>query len=218
MGPFRPLVALLVATALPGCADADVEPAAAETGLDEVAAAEPTLDEVRAATERFQDVQVALDEGYIRDPFDLCDTSEFMGKDPALGAMGIHYFRPDLLGITDPPAPRVVGDGTHTDFRSPGILLYEPQEDGSLELVAVENLVFAESWEAAGFTEPPSYQGTPYNRMEDVAGTAPDEAHRFAPHYDLHVWLYRENPGGVFSSFNPAVRCDYHTGATDYPG
>ncbi len=32
---------------------------------------EPTLDEVRRATERFRDVNVALAEGYIRDPFDL---------------------------------------------------------------------------------------------------------------------------------------------------
>ena len=34
---------------------------------------EPTLAEVRAATERFQDVKVALAEGYIRDPADMCD-------------------------------------------------------------------------------------------------------------------------------------------------
>ena len=29
--------------------------------------------------------------------------------------MGIHYFRPDLLGITAPPSPRVNGVGTHTE-------------------------------------------------------------------------------------------------------
>src|SRR5690606_4984147 len=32
---------------------------------------EPTLDQVRAATERYRDVQVALADGYVRDPFDL---------------------------------------------------------------------------------------------------------------------------------------------------
>ena len=92
---------------------------------------EPTLAEVRSATERFRDVKVALAEGYIRDPFDLCDNAAMMGKPAALGAMGVHYFRPDLLGVTEPPSPRVNGVGTHTDFRKPAILIYEPQKDGN---------------------------------------------------------------------------------------
>src|SRR5215212_8407393 len=111
---------------------------------------EPTLAEVRQLTERFRDVNVALAEGYIRDPFDLCDTAAMMGRPASLGAMGVHYFRPDLLGITAPPSPRVNGVGTHTDFRKPSILIYEPQADGSLELVAVENLVFARAWSTTG--------------------------------------------------------------------
>ena len=72
------------------------------------------------------------------------------GKSVGLGAMGIHDFRPDLLGITAPPSPRVNGNGTHTDFRKPSILIYEPQSDGSLKLVAVENLVFRWAWAQAG--------------------------------------------------------------------
>ncbi|HET9459621.1 MAG TPA: hypothetical protein VFO51_06550, partial [Sphingomicrobium sp.] len=103
--------------------------------------AEPTLEQVRAATERFRDVKVALAEGYVRDPTDTCDTAEMMGRAQSLGAMGIHFFRPDLLGIAGPPNPRVDGTGTYTDFLKPAILIYEPQADGSLELVAVENLV-----------------------------------------------------------------------------
>src|SRR3990170_1996591 len=103
---------------------------------------EPTLEEVRAATQRFRDVKVALAEGYVRDPMNICDTADMMGRPASLGAMGIHFFRPDLLGITAPPSPRVNGNGAHTDFRKPAILIYEPQTDGSLKLVAVENLVF----------------------------------------------------------------------------
>ena len=99
---------------------------------------EPTLAEVRRLTERFPDVNVALAEGYIRDPFDMCATAEMMGRPAALDAMGIHFFRPDLLGITRPRSPRVSGTGTHTDFRQRSILIYEPKADGSLELVAVE--------------------------------------------------------------------------------
>jgi hypothetical protein len=178
---------------------------------------EPDLDAVRAATERFRDVEVALAEGYVRDPFDLCDTAEMMGRPAALGAMGIHYARPDLLGITGPPNPRVSGTGTHTDFLKPAVLIYEPQADGSLELVAVENLVFEDAWKAAGHTAPPSFHGVPYDYMRNDPTTATDEAHMFEPHYDRHVWLYRENPNGIFTPFNPKVSCAHHTGATHFP-
>jgi hypothetical protein len=177
---------------------------------------EPTLAQVRPATERFKDVNVALAEGYIRDPFDLCDTAAMMGRDPSLGAMGIHYFRPDLLGITAPPSPRVNGVGTHTDFLKPAILIYEPEADGSLELVAVENLVFAAAWRAAGHTEPPTFYGVPYDYMIEDPNTPTDEAHMFEPHFDRHVWIYRENPNGVFTPFNPAVTCAYHRGAHEH--
>jgi hypothetical protein len=26
-------------------------------------------------------------------------------------------------------------------------------------------------------------------------------------HYDLHVWVYRDNPAGMFAMWNPLVRC-----------
>lgn len=177
---------------------------------------EPSLAEMRKANERFRDVNVALAEGFIRDPADLCDSAEMMGKPATLGAMGIHYFRPDLLGITEPPSPRVNGNGTHTDFRKPAILIYEPQQDGSLQLVAIENLVFAASWRAAGHNQPPTFHGVPYDSMKDDETTAIDEAHNFAPHYDRHVWLYRDNPNGVFTPFNPAVTCTHHRGNHDH--
>jgi hypothetical protein len=179
---------------------------------------EPTLADVRRATERFRDVNVALAEGYIRDPFNLCDTAAMMGRPASLGAMGIHYFRPDLLGITAPPSPRVNGVGTHTDFRTPSILIYEPQADGSMELVAVENLVFAAAWHAAGHAERPAFHGVPYDSMADDPSTAVDEAHMFEPHFDRHVWIYRDNPNGVFTPFNPAVSCANHRGAHGHTG
>ena len=172
---------------------------------------EPTLEQVRAATERFQDVKVALAEGYIRDPSDTCDSAEMMGKPASLGAMGIHFFRPDMLGISGPPNPRVDGNGTHTDFNKPAILIYEPQADGSLQLVAVENLVFQKSWHAAGHQKPPSFHDVTYDTMQDDPATKIDEAHMFEPHYDRHVWLYRDNPSGMFAQFNPNVSCKAHT-------
>jgi hypothetical protein len=179
--------------------------AAAAPGPDE-----PTLDEVRAATARFQKVEVALAEGYVRDPTDMCDTASMMGRPKALGGMGIHFFRPDLLGIAAPPNPRVDGNGTHTDFRKPSILIYEPTADGSLELVAVENLVFEKSWKAAGNKGLPQFHGVEYDHMFDDPATAIDEAHNFEPHYDRHVWLYRSNANGMFAQFNPTVTCQFH--------
>ena len=197
-------VVVLLLAVLPAASHAQTMVAMAPT--------EPDLDGVRAATERFRDVRVALAEGYVPPPGDICDAADDMGLPANVGAMGIHYVRPDLLGITGPPNPRVDGSGTHTDFLRPAVLIYEPQADGSLELVAVENLVFIASWEAAGHTAPPSFQGVAWDRMVDDPATALDEAHMFAPHYDRHVWIFRENPNGVFAQFNPAVTCDHHDG------
>ena len=125
---------------------------------------EPTLEQMREATAKYRDVNVALAEGYVRDPFDLCDTAPMMGQPAELGAMGIHYVRMDLLGITAPP----------------------------------------------------SFHGVPFDHMRDDPSTEVDEAHKFEPHFDRHVWLYRDNPRGVFASFNPNVSCANHTGASGH--
>jgi len=172
--------------------------------------APPTVGAIRAATERFRDVRVALAEGYVRDPASMCVTAAMEGMPRQLGEMGIHYFRPDLLGITAPPNPRVTGTGTHTDFLTPGVLIYEPQADGSLRLMAVELLVFEQAWRAAGHTEPPQYAGQEFYHMVDNPVTEADEAHGFEPHYELHAWLYRENPNGTFAQFNPRATCAHH--------
>jgi hypothetical protein len=190
---------------------AAVLPAAAD---DSPGPGEPTLAEVRAATAKYQDVKVALAEGYIRDPSNMCETADMMGRPAADGAMGVHYFRPDMLGINSTPGQRVNGTGTYTDFRAPSILIYEPEADGSMQLVAVENLVFQASWAAAGHDSPPSFHGVPYDNMKDDPATATDEAHFFEAHFDRHVWVYRENPNGVFTPFNPAVSCAHHVTET----
>jgi hypothetical protein len=188
-----------------------ITPKADDSSAGPETAGEPTLEMVLAATERFRDINVALAEGYIGEP-DICETAEAMGRPAHYGAMGVHYFRPDLLGITGPPNPRVNGTGTHTDFLNPAILIYEPQADGSLELVALENLVFVEAWRAAGNTQPPTFQGVQYDYMADDPATPLDEAHMFEAHYDLHVWLYRDNPRGRYAQFNPNVTCEHHRG------
>jgi hypothetical protein len=220
-----PLVAVAIAACAgtpEGAAASDDAAPTATAHLSATAAAhaaavpgpgEPDLDAIRAAAERFRDVEVALAAGYVPDPTGMCVTAEMEGLPAEAGAMGIHYFRPDLLGITA-VEPRVDGNGTHLDFLEPAILLYEPQADGSLELVGVENLVFEAAWHAAGNDGPPTFHGIAWEHMADDPATEADEAHGFTNHYDRHVWLFRENPTGVFSPFNPNVTCAHAGHAT----
>jgi hypothetical protein len=168
------------------------------------------LDELRVALEKYQDVNAALADGYIPDPSGMCVSAAMEGLPAELGGMGIHYLHPERLGITA-DSPRVDGTGTHTDFMQPAILLYEPQEDGSLVLVGVENLVFEEAWKAAGNSEPPVLNGRPWDHMADDPATEADEAHGFMPHYDQHVWLFREAAEGAeLEPFNANVTCPDH--------
>lgn len=205
-----PLLIAALSTAL-----APPPPAAAQQSARAslTAEAEATAPAVRQATERFRDVEVALAEGYIPDPTGMCIDAGMEGAPAYLGGMGIHYFRPDLLGITG-TEPRVSGAGLHTDFTNPSVLVYEPHADGTLELVAVENLIFASGWREAGNTSPPAYHGVQYHYLHDNPETEVDEAHGFEPHYELHMWVFRDNPNGMFMPFNPNAGCE---GAAPHP-
>lgn len=171
---------------------------------------EPKLSEVRALAAKYRDVSVARAEGFTTD--NKCVTAEMLGHPAEMGAMGLHYVRRDLLGL--PPATaatgaRVRGNGTHVDFEQPAMLVYEPQADGSMVLVAVENLVFKEAWHARNGS-PPTFHGRPYPLLEDDPATALDEAHGWEPHYEQHLWVFRDNPNGPYSPFNPKVTCAHH--------
>ena len=165
----------------------------------------------KAATAKYQDVNVALAAGYIPDPSGHCISAAGEGLPPEWEAMGIHYLNVAALKL-DPNAARFDGLGTHTDFLEPAILIYEPQADGSLELVGIENLVFQAAWKAAGNDAPPDFAGNVWDTMVDDPATTGDEAHGFAPHYDRHVWAFRDNPAGVLVPFNPNVSCEHHAG------
>jgi hypothetical protein len=179
---------------------------------------EPQLGEVAALAAKYRDVNVARREGFTTDG--KCTTAEMLGFPKEMGAMGLHYVRRDLLGLPPKPAPpgsgRVHGTGTYTDFRRPAMVVYEPQADGSLKLVAVENLVFAGAWRASGRTGPPAFRGQPFVLLADKPETKVDEAHGWEPHYELHVWL-DDNPNGQFSEFSPRVTCQYNKSAQASP-
>ncbi len=183
-------------------------------GIPVVAAADEAgeIAAVRVATEKYKDVNVALGEGFIPAPPGDCVSAAAEGLPPEMGAMGIHYINPGMLKITA-TEPRVDGESIHTDFLKPAILLYEPQADGSLELVGVENLVFQKAWKEAGNDGPPVFAGRKWDAMADDANTAGDEAHNFASHFDLHVWAFRDNPDGALAPFNANVTCENFSGA-----
>jgi hypothetical protein len=165
------------------------------------------IEKVRLASKRFADVKVALAEGYVPAPPGDCISAAHEGLPPEWGGMGIHYVNPKLLKLAA-GGPRVDGGSTHTDFMNPAILLYEPQADGSLVLVGVENLVFMNAWHAAGHHAPPAFAGRIWDSMADNTGTSVDEAHGFEPHHDQHVYFRKmANPADQLKPFSPNVTC-----------
>jgi len=149
----------------------------------------PELETVRAAMEKYQDPYVAVHDGYFSTVacFDFPRSSSEPGRlHYGEGAMGIHFLNPQLVG----PAP---------DPMRPPVLLYEP-DGGKLRLVGVEWFVPL----ATGVKERPVLFGQPFDGpMEGHEPVLPSTL----SHYDLHVWLWKENPNGLFSGTNPAVKC-----------
>ncbi|MSR20373.1 MAG: hypothetical protein EXR91_05275 [Gemmatimonadetes bacterium] len=164
----------------------------------------PSFEEVRAATSRYQSVDAALADGYTRDPLDVCETAYYLGELQDLGAIGVHYLRRDLLGVEAEMATRLDVTGIHDDFLRPALLVYEPQADSTLQLVAIANMVNARAWEEVGHRNPPSFGKVPFISSPD------DQVTGYPAHYHLHMWLYRDNPSGMFAPYNPAVTCANH--------
>ncbi|MFV2003383.1 MAG: hypothetical protein ACC619_10430, partial [Paracoccaceae bacterium] len=154
--------------------------------------AEQAMAAAVAASEKYQDVNVALAAGFVKDPSGACVSAGAEGLPPEWGAMGVHYLNMAKLQITG--GEPLGGEGIHTDFNDPAILMYEPQADGSMVLVAIENLVFQAAWSAAGNAEPPSFAGVVWDAMADDPATEASESHGFAPHFDRHFWAFRDNP------------------------
>jgi hypothetical protein len=147
---------------------------------------------IRDTTVAYHDIDVARAAGY-RPSSAGCEAAE-------IGAMGIHYGNGALLGIVPGVRP-TTGNNSVIDPLRPEILLYEPQRDGRLRLVAVEYVVYRAAWDAAHPGELPTLLGIPFDRRFGP------EAHGHADHYELHVWLWRHNPLGMFAPWNPKVSC-----------
>ena len=147
---------------------------------------------LRDTTDEFHDVNVALARGY-RPSAAGCESH---GDE---GAMGIHYGHAALLGVVRGSNP-TRGTDPVIDPLKPEVIIYEPQPDGSRRLVAVEFVVYRAAWDSVN-SQPPTFAGVPFDLLEGAA------AHGHADHYELHVWLWRHNPSGMFAPWNPKVSC-----------
>ncbi len=136
---------------------------------------------VKQATARYRVVERALRDGYV--PAGACAAL------PGVGAMGIHYLNPALAGDTG------------VDRRRPELLLYEPRADGGLRLVGVEWFVADADQDLATDDDRPSLFGRGFD------GPMPGHEPGMPIHYDLHAWVFRRNPAGVLSPWNPRVSC-----------
>lgn len=155
---------------------------------------EPDLHAVAAATARYQVVARAEHDGYVQSS--PCEQS------PA-GGMGFHYVNQALASDLE------------VDPLRPEVLLYAPGKHGTLRLVAVEYFVaalantptgpapwFGPTPPPAGFFNPaPTLFGRTFDGP--MAGHAPG----MPWHYDLHVWIWEQNPAGIFAPWNPRVHC-----------
>jgi hypothetical protein len=174
----RILIAMFLLAGIGSSLGAQAAPSAEAQGLAEA----------RTLLEKYKDPLVAVHDGYLSTV--ACIDIPKAGGDGQLpykaGGMGVHFFKPATIGPTPDPA-------------QPQVLIYEPV-GGKLQLVAAEWFVPL----ATGVTEPPKLWGQTFD------GPMPGH-HPIMPeglsHYDLHVWLFKDNPNGVFHATNPTVSC-----------
>ncbi|HEX2292992.1 MAG TPA: hypothetical protein VHH55_06745 [Gaiellaceae bacterium] len=152
-------------------------------GLAGIAVAAGAFDGAKPATARFHDLDKAKAAGYTVRVADAAGITCI--AQPGQGAMGVHMLNPLLL------------DGT-IDAERPELLVYEPKRDGELKLVALEYLVFQADWKGA---DRPALFGRPF----DFTG----EPNRYGlpPFYSLHAWIWKPNPSGILTPWNPRVAC-----------
>ena len=147
----------------------------------------PELQKLRAALDKYQDPIMAVHDGY----FSTVGCVEYPkpgapGQVPyPVGGMGVHFFNVALMGKLDPLTPQV--------------LVYQPVGD-KLRLVAAEYFVPL----SPEVKERPQLFGRPFDGP--MMGHHPLMPHELK-HYDLHVWLWKKNPAGLFAPTNPDVKC-----------
>jgi len=150
---------------------------------------------VRAATARFHSMTQASAAGYS------------LAGEPCVaeapGTMGIHAVNFALAGDLD------------INPLKPEILLYLPKDDGDYELIGVEywSIALANSpngpipWFAANPPADGWFNPAPSALGQTFDGPMPGHNPNMPWHYDLHAWLWADNPAGTFAPFNPSLSC-----------
>jgi hypothetical protein len=161
--------------------------------LATAAAGASDLDAARAATARFNSMNQASKAGYGLLPEGLPLHECIMSLDGSAG-MGFHYINGNLLDATLDPL-------------NPEALIYAPDDNGQLRLVAVEYVSFQADWEAANG---PAVLGTNWPSLlgEDMTLVPAPNRYEIPAFFELHAWIWEENPVGTFEDFNPDVSCD----------
>jgi hypothetical protein len=147
------------------------------------AVAAGAFDGAKTSTARFHDVDKAIKAGYSVRVFDLAGIDCI--AQPGEGAMGVHMLNPSLLDST-------------IDAEHPELLVYEPRNNGTLKLVALEYLVLKDAWHGAS---KPALFGTDFDEIP--AGNR----YGLPAFYALHAWIWKPNPSGMLHAWNPRVDC-----------
>lgn len=184
IGRGIPIIAAAVTLWICPCSSASAQ---GEKQVAIPAALSPDLDAARAALEKYQDPVLAVHDGYFSTVACVEYTKGGEGRmDYVPGGMGVHFINLQAIGPTLDPA-------------KPQVLLYEPVGD-KLRLVAAEWFV---PTNVAGATRPSIFGHELQGPMEGHEPLQPKGLH----HYDLHVWFWKNNPAGMFSPTNPALKC-----------
>jgi hypothetical protein len=153
---------------------------AAPAAFAQISRSQNELAALRAATAKYHNVNVAVADGYAVET--ACVSSPE-------GTMGIHYINHALF--VDPAV----------DSNKPEGLVYLPDEQGNLRLVAAEFLVPDADQDLTTDSDRPSIYGQPFK------GPMPGHTPGMPIHYDIHVWVWEPNPAGMFNDWNPSISC-----------
>jgi hypothetical protein len=167
---------------------ATASPSAVHDHASSAANVQDELAQVRRATARFHDVDNATAAGYQLGWVNGSNVRILTGcvSNPTAGAMGYHYINPAL-----------VADNA-VDLTQPEALVYESAPDGGLKLVAVEWIARSAQSNPPGVSEPPSVLGMQMHILVPPPGPA---------FYLMHAWVWKHNPSGIMSDWNPEVTC-----------
>lgn len=186
MSPIHRITSALVTLALGAAATPAPVPAQAPAPASSPKLS-PELLAVRTALDKYQDPVMAVHDGYLSTVGCLNYTAGMSGHGMQYkaGGMGVHFINLGTIG----PA---------LDPMKPQVLIYEPAGD-KLRLVAAEWFMPT----AVSKTAPSIFGQTLGGPMEGHEPLLPASLH----HWDLHVWLWKDNPSGLFSPTNPSVTC-----------